>query len=195
MIYAMSPTQSRRLAAMILAAAVLLFYVMFVMPVAGMHGEYEETIADLGHRLEHYRRAVQSGAENQRLLEEYKRRRPSAGYYLKAPKAALASAELQQHVEKVVRDSGARLVSIQVVSSEERAPFPHVAVKSHLQGDIESLRTVIYTLEAGRPVLFLDNVFIAVSPARAAPGGQGGGEAAALDVHLDVIGYRQGGDD
>ena len=187
----LTPGQSRVAALLLLLLALAAAYVLVVAPIAAEYRDYDETIAQLRDRLQRYRSLAGTGATTQRELDQLRRRQPSTAYYLKSDKSALASAELQQHIKDRVDSSGAQLVSSQVVPGETSEPFPSVAIKVHMRGDMDSLLKVFYALESGKPILFLDEIYITVNPVRRFVRNRNLPQGSELDIHFTVIGYMR----
>ena len=161
-----SPTYSRALAVALLVTVVFGVYGFVVAPLAGLYQAVEDDIAELGARLAHLRRIASTGVTTETKLAALKQAQPTSDYYLKSTKRALASAELQRYVKETVDDSGGQLVSSQVMSSKPEEGFASVAVKVHMRSSIEGLQEVLYRLEAGRPVMFIDDLSVTVTHRR-----------------------------
>ncbi|NIR28404.1 MAG: general secretion pathway protein [Gammaproteobacteria bacterium] len=186
----LTPVQSRLLAVAILLLALAGVYVLVVWPLLAQHRTYDEAIAELTYRLQRYQgMAVQSAALREGL-DEVKQQQATSSYYLKSSKAALASAELQQHVKARVADHNGQLVSSQVMPDAADDAFPSVAIRVHMRGDIRSLRAILHALEMGTPLVFVDEVFITQGPRRRSRRDER--EANSLDIRFKVTGYMRG---
>lgn len=187
---ALTPVQSRVLAVAILILALAALYALVVWPLLSQHRAYDEAIADLSYRLGQYRRIAVQGAGLEEALARVEQRQAASSYYLKSTKAALASAELQQHVKAQVDAHAGELVSSQVVPTESEEPFPSVALRVHMRGDIRTLRAVLHALEASSPIVFLDEVFITQAARRRQRRGEEA-EPNPLDIRFKVTGYTR----
>lgn len=160
MMMPLTPMQSRVLAVGLLALVLAFVGVLLVAPVIAQQHRYDDRIAELGERLQRYLNVAQTQSATQNALNQIKRQGASTRYYLRSDDETLASAELQEHIKRVIDRSGGQLVSTQVLSSQ-RAEHANVAtVRVNLHGDIEVLHKVLHGLETGRPMLLLDNVSI-----------------------------------
>lgn len=100
---------------------------------------------------------------------------------------AAAAAYLQQRLGALVTESGALLLSFELLPAEtsDDAPLQGVTGRIRVTGNTPSLLALLYALESQRPLLVLDNIFVrARSDQDTVPGGH-------LDVQMDVSGYRQ----
>lgn len=168
-------------------------YAVVVAPILALYTESGQEVTQLSERLSRYRRIAQTAPRVEAALEELRALQSASDYYLKNDRASLASAELQQAVKSVINASGAKLVSSQTVRRQGGGgALPQVSIKVHMRGDVASLREVLYELEAGQPVLVLDDVFITASPARRYARSQASKGAGTLDVRFKVTGYLRG---
>lgn len=190
---ALTPIQSRMLAIALLVAVVSGAYGLAVAPLAGRYRAYEEEIAQLDARLTHLRRIAAAGAETELKLAALKRAQPADDYYLKRTKRALASAELQRHIKQTVDESGGQLVSSQVMSTQAEEGFASVAVKVHMRGDVAGLRDVLYRLEVGKPVMFIDGLSVSMTSRRRVRG-RSAQTKVPLNIEFRVTAYGRGGE-
>lgn len=179
-----------------LAAISLLFglaataYVFVVPPlVAGYVGD-REALAEARERLGRYRRIAATRPEVQAQIDAMEERGAARGNYLTGRTDALAAAELQNRVKKIIETNGGKLRSIQTVPGKADGAFQRVTIRVQLAAPIDSLHRTIYALEAEKPFLFLDNIDIGnrrrgrrkKAPDDADP---------ALTVRFDLFGYLQ----
>jgi general secretion pathway protein M len=150
-----------RAAALALAALLgALAYVAFVRPLLETHRRYEERIADLGMRHDQFRRAAQGRGAAQALLEQRRRADRGRTHYLTERNPALASAELQELVKRAVEAGGGELISTQVIGPLRGEGASEVTVKVRLRGSVRTLQRTLYALEAGTPILFVNNLSV-----------------------------------
>lgn len=191
MIDRLTAVQRRTVALALTVLLVVLFYVMLLDPVAEKYRHYDDKLAELSYRLYQYETLAKGRASHQRLLNQVKRRDLAKQYYLAKRKPALASAELQQRVKRVVDRSEGELISTQVVSGQRGDRSPKVTVKVRIRSDIRTLQKMLYTLETSRPILFLDNVVIQAGRARRRAGSSGKTGGKQLTINFDVSGYTR----
>lgn len=183
--------ERRAVALGLLGAVAAAAYAFVAWPLVERHRAYDERIAELEHRLARYRRVAAQGPALEAALERIRRHAAGSGYYLESAKAALASAELQQHLKaRIVRDGG-QLVSTQVMAETAQGAFAGVAIRVHMRGSIESLRAVLHALETGSPLLFIDDILVTQGPRR--PRNREAQTAMPLDIRFQVTGYTRNG--
>ncbi len=101
--------------------------------------------------------------------------------------SAAAAAHLQQRTGSLIGDSGAILLSFELLpaSNAGEAPLEVITGRIRVTANTQSLRALLHTIERHRPLLALDNIYVqGRSSQDTIPGGH-------LDVQLDVSGYRQ----
>lgn len=123
-------------------------------------------------------------------------------FYFDAETPALAGAQLQRELQEMVRSSGGRPVSAQILPVDEEEKPQRVRVRIQLQGSTEQLFDLLFRIEEARPFLFVDQMSIrsmsgrrrAVRRRSVASRGGGASDAVTdeLTVRLDVFGYTLG---
>lgn len=189
----LTTVQRRILALGLLLTVVTLVVTGLVWPVTAQFQHYQQAMERLAFSLVRYRQVAATKAPLQAQVEQLKDFRQSQGYFIVRDTPALASADLQQRVNKVVTEYGGQLRSTQVVPVQLEGGFSRIAIRVQMAGDMETLRGVFYELASGRPLLFLENV--QVRPGRATRWRRSRNrqlqETGALDVHFDLIGYMR----
>ena len=179
----------RRFAALALTVALAgLGYGAFVLPLIEAHRYYDESIADLRHRLAQYQRVAKDREANQRLLDQRKRADLAKGHYLAERNPALASAELQALLKRAVEQGKGELVSTQVVSPQRGS---EVTVKVRVRGSIRTLQKLLYALESSRPILFVNTLTVDAAPATRPARPEATPPANDLVIGIDVTGYTR----
>ena len=159
-----------------------------VVPVWRMSTDYDERIAEVQRQLQRF--AIQAGQQD-RLRADLRRLQASGAggrYYLNGTTAALAAADLQRVVKRVVTANKGNLTSTQVVPTDD-GEVRRVVLRVRMRGDINAVQRAFHALETGQPYLFLDNVKV-----RPWGGNRGRRRAAVqnatqLDVNFDLMGY------
>jgi len=156
-----------------------------IVPLWSAHRHYDETAQALSDRLARLRARVDT---RETLEAQYAER--SQGYgadasFLASGTDALANAEIQGIVKRLVEQHGGNILTTQVLPSRQEEGFTRVAVRLRLRLRLESLVPVLYALETETPFLFVDSVAVAGQPAvrRVQPG------SADLNVDLEVSAY------
>lgn len=189
----LTTVQRRILALGLLLTVVTLVVTGLVWPVTAQFQHYQQAMERLAFSLVRYRQVAATKAPLQAQVEQLKDFRQSQGYFIVRDTPALASADLQQRVNKVVTEYGGQLRSTQVVPVQLEGGFSRIAIRVQMAGDMETLRGVFYELASGRPLLFLENV--QVRPGRATRWRRSRNrqlqETGELDVHFDLIGYMR----
>jgi len=112
-------------------------------------------------------------------------------FYLKQSSPALALAELEQHLEQLLRGKEAQIVSTQGVPQGQGGEGETIVLKVRMRADLVTLVNLFYQLETGSPMLFIEKIMIT------APPGTGRAQTAvpantALDVQFDLAGFLIG---
>ncbi len=156
-----------RLAALALSAGLLVaLYAFAVAPLVASYGESNSAISRAGELLGRYRRIADSRPALQARLGELKARQAEIGIYLGGGTDALAGAALQELVNKTVEKGGGNLRSIQILPVKTDGEFRRVGVRVQMTATVSQLARVLYTLEAGRTFLFVDNLEVSNRRAR-----------------------------
>lgn len=91
--------------------------------------------------------------------------------------SAAAAAYLQQRMGEIAADSGALLLSFELlpVTNTDDAPLKGAMGRIRVTANTQSLRALLHAVESHRPLLLLDNLFVrARSDQDSVPGGGGG---------------------
>ena len=187
MIEKLDRRQRRLLALAILLLALALVFSITVLPVLLANQHYRDTIAGLEGRLQQLQRAAAIGDTLQPQYEQLKRWKTSDAQYLKSNSAALAAAELQRLVKRIIVSKNAEVVSTQILTTRQEEGFDRVALKVRIRGELENIIQAFYVIETGEPFVFMDNVSV-----RASRGRRVRGQAPTLqklDIDMELIGY------
>lgn len=187
MIEKLDRKQRRLLALAILLLALALVFSITVLPVLLANQHYRDTIAGLEGRLQQLQRAAAIGDTLQPQYEQLKRWKTSDAQYLKSNSAALAAAELQRLVKRIIVSKNAEVVSTQILTTRQEEGFDRVALKVRIRGELENIIQAFYVIETGEPFVFMDNVSV-----RASRGRRVRGQAPTLqtlDIDMELIGY------
>jgi general secretion pathway protein M len=183
----LNPRQHRLLALAILVLALGAVFSLTVLPVLLANQHYQDTITTQQSRLQQLQRAAAIGDTLQPQYEQLKRWQTTDAYYLKSNSAALAAAELQRLVKRIVEAKNAEVVSTQILTTRQEEGFDRVALKVRIRGELENIVQAFHVIETGEPFIFLDNVSV-----RAGRGRRVRGKVAtlqALDIDMELIGY------
>ena len=187
MIEKLNLKQRRLLALVILALTLGVVFSVTVLPVLLANQHYQDTIAAQESRLQQLQRAAAIGDTLQPQYEQLKRWQTSDAQYLKSNSAALAAAELQSLVKRILVAKKAQVVSTQILATRQEEGFDRVSLKIRIRGELENIVQAIHVIETGDPFVFLDNVSV-----RASRGRRVRGQVATLqtlDIDMELIGY------
>ena len=187
MIEKLNLKQRRLLALVILALTLGVVFNVTVLPVLLANQHYQDTIAAQESRLQQLQRAAAIGDTLQPQYEQLKRWQTSDAQYLKSNSAALAAAELQSLVKRILVAKKAQVVSTQILATRQEEGFDRVSLKIRIRGELENIVQAIHVIETGDPFVFLDNVSV-----RASRGRRVRGQVATLqtlDIDMELIGY------
>lgn len=98
---------------------------------------------------------------------------------------AIASANLQSHIEELATSAGVTIGSTESLPVEVRSGYRAIGLRYTLSGPYEALVKLVGKLEAATPPLVIENLHIHGVLRR-----PGTPQVGALDAGLDVIGFR-----
>lgn len=191
MIEKLTGPQRRAVAVGLLVGSIALVYLLFLGPLIGSYKDYDERIEQLRSRLAKFQKNAEDREVLQRQFEQLKKQigKQQAGY-LKGKTQALAAAEMQDHVKRVIEAAAGHLTSIQTLQDQKQDESKsRVTIKVQMTGAITTVQKVFHGLESGQPRVFLGNVYL-----RAKSGyvyRQGQPQSDQLDVRFDLYGFLQ----
>jgi general secretion pathway protein M len=182
----MNPTQSRRLALLLLVAAIFAVVAGIGVPVWMMHRWYDTNLADMHDKLERYQRIAATRTEVASQLEAI-RSKDTRRFFLRSGAAALSAAEAQEAIRTLVDGAGARLISVQAPPAKDEGRYRQVAVNVQMTANIFALRKILHAVENHTPYLFVENLLVRSQvPGNFKPGP---GAEPEMFVQFDVFGY------
>jgi general secretion pathway protein M len=103
---------------------------------------------------------------------------------LKGDSSGILAADLQRRMAELARQNDMSLRSMQVLPPKREGDLTVIGLEVSLRGEIAGLRTLLYAVETGAPVLFVEALSVksATTPEATA-------RSVALDVTLKVRGY------
>lgn len=174
--------RSRAMALGLLLLALLLVWFGAAVPYLSALSRSEQQLTATMTQLRNYRRV---GA--QVTTDQAREQARLAPLFLPGGTPAAAAAQLQQRTGALIADSGAILLSFELLPGPgaEGDPLETITGRIRVTANTPSLRALLHALETERPLLVLDNIFVrGRSSQDTVPGGH-------LDVQMDVSGYRQ----
>jgi general secretion pathway protein M len=165
-------------------------------------GALEAEIESLDDRMVRYHRLLQTLPGLQAELAQVKNNKDAEDFYFDAKTPAIAGAELQREVQKMVTAAGGRVTSTQLLPSPADEQPPKVSVRTQIQGTTDVLLDVLYEIEKARPFLFVDKLSVRAPAQRRATTRnprirrhrsiRRPPQQRLLTVRLDVFGYALG---
>jgi hypothetical protein len=180
----------RALALALLFAAVVVAYGFIVAPFVDDFERDSQSIDQLQMVLARYRNAARELPDMTARLEELRRRGPAQAGYLEGQNETVTAAFLQDRLKALVQTYGGALKSTQVMTTtKDEGEAKRVTVRGELIATVATLQHVIYDLEAGLPILFIENhdVRTVTGPRSAADPNQD----VQIEIHFDVYGYMR----
>lgn len=187
----MSKAQSRIAALGLLFVALGGLLWLFSYPLISVQLAQADEIERKGRQIARYRLLADGQEALQAELALLRRRSPAATYYVAGDTPALASAKMQQYLKQVVERNGGELISTQIVTTNDESETASSSLKVHLRANIESTTQIVYQLESGRPLLFIDD--LAISARRARGTTAGAPPIISLDLSFELTGYSREG--
>jgi len=171
-----------RLAALLLLLVVLAAgYVVIGVPIRHAYDQANREIAANRLQLAIAEREAQRRVATAAALQ----RGPDAGpLVLTAASDSSAAASLQTALQSILETHAAQLVSIETLPGAGAGGFRSVRLRVQFSTDHLGLPNVLHALEAGRPVVFLENLTIHARSSRAT------GVDRPLDVQVDLTAFR-----
>lgn len=189
---ALTPGRSRWLAIGLLIILTLLIIRVALLPLWIHWFSVADEIDMLEQRRDVYERLVDSLPGQRERLETLQQQVPSEAWYLQESTPALAAASLQQLLHGRASSSGVQVVSTQIINEPAEQGLQTVVIQAHLRGDLGEVVDLLYTLESGQPLLFIDNLTLLANPRRAAANtraSRNNGRTDHLDLRMNLTGY------
>lgn len=187
----MSKLQSRYAALLLLLLGVTIVLGLLDYPLVSLYSSRADTLEHKQGQVARYRQLAASQNELDQELAQLKRRSPAAAYFVAGETPALASAKMQQYLKQIVVRNGGELISTQIVKPNESSAASQTSLKVNLRASMEKSPLILYALESGRPLMFLDNLVISARQVRGATAGAP--PQVSLDMSFDLTGYVQEG--
>lgn len=158
-------TRGKFVAVALVLIPLILVYQIVLSPLLDEYLGVGDEIEALQADIQRYQRIIAELPAIEENAARFRRENPLAPYLLEGGNPALAAANLQRRLQEVAARNDARVVSVQVQSSEDDGPLQRVAIQARIQADSEALRGTLHELESGQPYLFVDDISINVRPA------------------------------
>ena len=190
------PLLRKALALSLLGAVLTLAWLGVLQPLYLQYQGYEESIERSRRLVERY---VEIGAAADELAAQVEKIRSEARLvsgYLDGDRVELAGADMQEHLKRIVENSGGVLSSSQMLPVETESGARKLGIRVAMRGDIEALQKALYDFETASPYFFIDMLNIQASrwslyEARGRTSRRRGNPAE-LQVRFDVYAFMRG---
>lgn len=183
-----TPITSRLAALLLVATAILAAYMLVIEPIIGGYSETGSEIETVRDQLARLERAAAMRPALARHTEDFEKQRNSEGDFLAGNTDALAAAGLQDQVQTLIVENGGAVQSIQSMPGIDEQRLIRITLRVQMTATTETLFDVLYALESGSPILFIDDVDVQ-SRDGVKPGGAAASDMERLTVAVDVSGY------
>ena len=183
------PAWLSRLTAVLLLFALIAFAVFGVaLPVRTAYDETEGALAHTRELLARYERASARKSALAARLAELGKRQAQTGIYVKGATDAVAAADLQERIKAAIASAGGELKSTQILTVRDEGEFQRVTLRVAMTGRVVNLYRLLYTLEGGRPYLFVDNLDVKARRSRRKKDEDANADPQ-LTIRFDLYGY------
>ena len=152
--------QPRKIAAAILAAALLMIFSATVLPLWFANASRQESIHLLQERLVRLQQMTDENVSLGPRLERLKREEINNGHYLKGNTETVAAAELQRLVKSIASQYQVSVTSTQILPAVAESNFVRIGLKVRVRGSMRGLVESIYDIETDKSFLFLDKLVL-----------------------------------
>ena len=143
---AMTQQPGRRAAAGLLVGVALALVAVIVVPFYLLNRHYDAALADLGDKLDRYRRVAASRAEASQQLEAMRALEPRKGF-LRSGAPALSAAEATEALRNIIEANGGKLITIQAPVAKEDGRYRQITMNVQLSGTIFATRKILNAIE------------------------------------------------
>lgn len=155
-----TPWISRLAAVLLLIVTIAAGYLFVLEPIMIGYGETDRQIEEVREQLSHYQRLAAARPALEKQMRQATAQQTSHGYYLSGRTDALVAAGLQDRINALVQEKGGSLRSIQPMPGIDEQRFRRITLRVQMSATIEALFETLYALEAGTPILFVENLDI-----------------------------------
>jgi general secretion pathway protein M len=175
----------------LLALALAAVGAVTIVPLRQAYKGYDAAIAAAQQRLALQRRVAAGAAGLEPRLAQLERGYASDASYLKSTSRTLAAAELQGIVKRAILAGRGEVLSTQVVNEGGDNPGRAVTLAVKMRATIEQTVAILYRLETGQPLFFIDDLQLRTQVVRLRrPGAQPVDPP--LDVQFELTGFLRG---
>ena len=182
---------TRRLLALAIAVSIpVLVWAALVQPVSAQYQAYQNEKANQTALLGKFQARASALPQLRRQRAELDERDTGSRGLLTADTDAMAAAQLQAAVTKLIVRGGGRVASMQVLPPAMEGDLQRVRVSANLRAPMSGFYDLLYEIEAATPFMFVDTLNI-----RSASGGRKGRsppqQPTVLSIRLQVSSFRK----
>lgn len=157
--------QQRWLAVGLLVIVMLIVGLLVIVPVINKSMELRDSKNNLVFKLQQYERILANKDAVLANRDKIKQQSLEQNYFNGQETEALASAEMQEFIKKIIMEAGGQLSSTQPIpaddtSTDSPTKFNRIVVKVSMTGNNAVLRAVLYKIETAVPLMIIDQIDI-----------------------------------
>lgn len=156
----LSKKQERLLAVGLLVGLIIFFCTVVFIPWYNSLNETLEQIDDQVYRIQRYQRVIASHDEVLSKVDQGREEINALGYLYTQKTESLAAANLQKRIKEIAERAGGDISSTQVLPRKEQDTLVQIIVKVRLVGDMEMLRSLLFDIQAEKPLMSIENISI-----------------------------------
>jgi general secretion pathway protein M len=161
----LTPLQQRWLAVGLLVVVSMIIALLIIVPLVTKGLALNDTKNNLLFRYQQYERILAKKDVVIASRDKIKQQSAEQGYFNEQETEALASAEMQDFIKKIIVSAGGQLTSTQTMPSEvsstdNTTKFNRIVVRVSMTGNNEILRAVLYKIETSLPLMIIDQIDI-----------------------------------
>ena len=183
-----TPIIGRLAAVLLLITATASIYTFLVEPIVSTSSKIDRQIEEARDQLARFERAAAMQPALAKRIKEFEEQQKSWSDFLTGSTDALAAADLQDQVKILILEKGGKLQSMQPMPGVDDQGLRRIPLRVQMAGTTETLLDVLYALEAGDPVLFIDEIDIQKRGSIGASSDAASGSGR-LTVAFDLSGY------
>lgn len=189
------PEDKRRpLAIMLLVIAVILTYWICFHWFFVAHAALNEQIEAEQQQEARFRAVAQQRDNYAAQIKVLRETQSSNDYFLKEANFNLAAADMQRRLKNIVNLQAeeadqCQIISNQNVRSRVEEPFERVTVKVRMRCELSDLSKILFDVEGGNPLMFVDNVQLYRQTTRSSRRRGSTPTRRPLEVRFDMMGY------
>lgn len=192
MVTLIEPGNSRRTAIMLAVIAVILVYLLGFHWFIIRHIDYGDEISELATQLGRFQRVAAQREQVEGQLASLQGRRSESNLFLEEGDFNEAAAGMSERLNQMVSTQASdtcQIVSRQPVRARVVERFEKVTVNVRMRCDIEDLMKVLYQLETGVPMIYVEELTVIKPRARRRTRNQESVSISELDVRFNMSGY------